>query len=125
MRTSRGKTAGGQWIFGDIQHNADCIKIREQEKTANQIAKSFEVIPETVGDSTGLLDIDGNMIYEGDICIYYTANLMSYKGVIVWLQECACFYFRGKDIERLLRDTNFKIKVIGNIHDNPDLEDKK
>ena len=46
-----------KFVYGDLQQNIDAIKIREQEKDIKHIAKSFEVIPETVGDYTGLKDI--------------------------------------------------------------------
>ncbi len=46
-----GKEIRGKWVYGDLQQNIDCYKIREQEKGINRIAKSFEVIPETVGQA--------------------------------------------------------------------------
>jgi hypothetical protein len=48
----RGKRKdNGEWVYGDLLKNIDCIKIREQEKDIARIAKSYEVIPETVGQA--------------------------------------------------------------------------
>ena len=45
----RGKRlSDGEWIYGDLLHNVDCVKIREWEADVNQIPKSYVVDDRTI-----------------------------------------------------------------------------
>lgn len=90
----------------------------------------WEVLPETVGQFTGLLDKNGKEIYEGDIIL--TPFLDPIFGDMVNGELCVkreVLFNKGsfvvkKDIgyvylECFTKDNN--AKVIGNIHDNPEL----
>ena len=145
----RGKrTDNGEWIYGDLMQNVDCIKIREQEKDVKHIAKSFEIDLETVGQYTDLADKNGKRIFEGDIIRYTfdspddptaTENGLKVRtGRIFWSDWRASFavtagrnlsaalnndvavYVRGRQVYEYVRGAN-TVEVIGNIHDNPEL----
>lgn len=126
----RGKrTDNGEWIYGDLMQNVDCIKIREQEKDVKYIAKSFEIDPETVGQFTGLTDKNGKKIWEGDIVKAKIIELSGEKYIGIW--EVAYhtkygYFYLKRPKNNLLFDGNWsygvtKIEVIGNITDNPEL----
>lgn len=124
----RGKRVdNGEWVYGDLLQNNDAIKIREQEKNKKEIVKSFEVIPESVGQYTGLTDHDGNKIFEGDIIFWEDEFLYKNKSEVVWCGEkynYPAFDLLKYDYEcnglQYAHDQCF-IKVIGNIYDNPEL----
>ena len=100
-----------------------------------------EVIPETVGQYTGLQDKNGKRVFDGDICrvVYLDRRCNSsgehYDAENVIIEEVAfkqgtfCFKTTIEDIA-LYRPIGFEIyekqkikcfEVIGNIHDNPEL----
>lgn len=100
-----------------------------------------EVIPETVGQYTGLKDKNGKKIFEGDICrvvyldSWYDSNNKRHEVENALIEEVVfekgafCFKVTIEDIP-FYRPIGFdlyeklKIKyfeVIGNIHDNPEL----
>lgn len=79
-----------------------------------------EVIPETVGQYTGLKDKNGKMIFEGDV----VTNGKGYKGRITWYTEHCAFMIYSITENKVywLYDSDLsELETIGNIHSNPEL----
>ena len=88
---------------------------------SNLNQECFRVYPETVSQFTGQLDIDGDYIYEG--------NVWEYNGVRGFVRYCeedcefeAVYRIGGIEYQNTITENAAKrLKIIGNIHDNPEL----
>lgn len=88
----------------------------------------IEVIPETVGQYSGLVDKDRKKIFEGDIVRYETIAHNGYEGIykVVFEDRNGCGYFgiAYSDIETCVfcySTPASQMDIIGNIYDNPEL----
>lgn len=118
----RGKTEQGEWKEGDLfQVFDDGFFIHDKR------CHSVKVIPETVGQYTGLTDKNGTKIFEGDIVkvhleIPYLPSqpkTISAVGVVEFNTEKLSYYVVSTSGEEYA--LCFIEEVIGNIHDNPEL----
>ena len=104
----------GEWVYGSL--------LAESANTFPIIARDYDndddwlgidlwdtVDPHTVGQYTGLIDKNGNKIFEGDIL----SSSWGYKGVVEFDQityaKLECLF-------------NEDCEIIGNIYDNPELQ---
>lgn len=109
----RGKS-GTEWVYGDLWRlHEGRVAIRRNDKVL-----PYEVIPETVGQYTGLMDKNGGMIFEGDICKHRS----NYSGnAVISVVTYTDGHFLALTDEHSGFELSEKLEVIGNIHDNPEL----
>lgn len=114
----RGKTVKEQWAYGLLAHIGNAWYISNKAG----VATAYEVIPSTVGQYTGLTDKNGTKIFEGDIVRVFDVWCGGVKKVVWWESE-ASFKLSKDGKTYLCLDTSIEkgCKVIGNIHDNPEL----
>ena len=115
----RGKrTDNGEWVYGYYYVNTWWKNARIQCNVNG--AYQWNVIPETVGQYTGLKDKDGKKIFEGDIirhgdfnhkpAPYIEIGYIEYKNGGFCILPMDDFAWCEIDLE-----------VIGNVYDNPEL----
>lgn len=130
------RTDNGEWVSGyylckkhpyfkdkgaKIEHlicenleieNGDCRQF------VDTIMTTHSVDPETIGQYTGLTDMNGNKIFDGDI----VWSDYEERGVVQWDGDTARFIITFStftvDFDSIYGG---KLEIIGNIHDNPEL----
>ena len=118
----RGKrTDNGEWVKGYLYiTHTGAHEIGSYDAEINIERLTFDVIPETVGQYTGLTDKNGKRIFEGDI-----VSLVKHDGLIYKVVYVPCRYelVNSKGVNCFVLDIykSENIEVIGNIHDNPEL----
>ena len=115
----RGKhSEKSMWDYGDLymDHGRTYIASRDM---MHGVRVHGEVIPDTVGQYTGLIDKNGTKIFEGDIVHMRTSGLSGH-GEIVY--KDGSFGIEDKKRNRFYYMYHDAIYCVeGNIHDNPEL----
>ena len=124
----------GEWVEGNLVQSEDVdddfkviiIPLKESwmytEEYSNDIGFEgwYKVDPTTLCQYTGLVDKNGQKIWENDIVRNEEGDI----GVVQWLEEHAAFMIwnKTKNCVCYLAENDFlKIEIVGNEFDNPEL----
>ncbi|MDR2049681.1 MAG: YopX family protein [Treponema sp.] len=130
----RGKRKdNGEWVYGNLLidvSNGDCTII-QCENYHIDVQNCKLIYRETVGQYTGLTDVKGTKIFEGDIVEHkYTGKPyrcrkereMVIRGKIAFLNEMSGWAIVGNNSVLAYHIIAIQgWKIIGNIHDTPEL----
>lgn len=134
----RAKTVDGQWVCGDLHTLCNRPHIHIGESHFPYAGKREFIDPDTVGQFTGMRDVKGNKIYEGDIVVKKDLTLnLTYTGVVVYYESIGAFRLLVEHNSHILRqgfeasdsyndgyctiECKYEYEVIGNICDNKNL----
>lgn len=136
----RGKTCNqynendnGIWLEAFLSQNMDNGRV--YPVITDGLMVEMEVIPETVGQFTGLCDKNGVKIFEGDVCrssSHYENGVLVYNyHAIEWSGKYSGWFAKntaniGKenthgDVQMWVYLRNCEPEIIGNINDNTEL----
>ena len=125
----RGKSNLLGWVEGwycpEVKWGEHHFPAGITHKTKEGWLDDVVVIPETIGQFTGLTDKNGKKIFEGDVLRFnYTGKNHGVEGKATVIFEHGKFcvlWGWHKEFVCLDGFANTTIEVIGNIHDNPEL----
>lgn len=112
-----------EWVYGNF------VFLTDGNRHIPHIYGFGEVIPETIGQYTGLTDKNGKKIFEGDIvkeedCVHNGEVQIYGRKWVVYFDKGVFFGWRkgykSCGLSKFIPNIS-GIEVIGNIHDNPEL----
>lgn len=82
--------------------------------------ESFTVLPETVGQYTGFMALNGKVFEHDVVTAKFKSNGARFNFVVKYDNQKGGYIF-DNGIARILFERIRSVRVLGNIHDNPEL----
>lgn len=130
----------GEWVYGNLITDGEDVFVLVKEDLLKGLdvggwidgVQTYEAVPETVGQYTGMTDKNGKKVFEGDIVKgkseYFGNGSLNQKAVVLYDRGQFLLSF-GETLEECKQLNDFEVvgvwsgdvEVIGNIHDNSEL----
>lgn len=78
----------GEWVKGDLVHSTSYVGISYPSDEFSDVPIVHRVDPETVCQFTGLIDCEGNELFEHDLIHIVGFN---YAAEVIWSEGCYAF----------------------------------
>lgn len=116
----------GEWVQGDFLSPCNIVFLKNGYdavlgKDDCPVCNDYEVIPETVGEYTGLLDKNSNKIFEGHILKWTNADSDEVYTAVGFKNGCFVINPEREDMEVLYDYLCLDMEIVGNTLDNPEL----
>ena len=131
MNKFRILTTDGEWVYSQVNVLEDRIVCPILNAQGAQFLKpNLEFRPETLSQFVERLDHTNKWMYAGDIL----SDCGKRKGHLIWVpSESSFMVVSGKNFEEsqmymslnTLLELRSEVKIIGNIHENPELLEEK
>ena len=115
--TSTETKEANNWVYGYVTLHSNCLPVGQPVLEAR--SDDYKVLKETVCQTIGLVDNDGNNLYEGDII----TNHEDFTALIKYIDFCFYAICTNGDVMSL-SDLDDNFEIIGNIVDNPEWLEK-
>lgn len=116
---------GNKWVYGSYlfikpfaNHQHFIVEYRQGKEI--DYTTDIKIIPETLGQFSGVIDFNGKKIFSGDIIEVLSIEEEIKTLELYYDEELCSFQFRN-DWEPFCRQFGNDYMVIGNIYDNPEL----
>jgi hypothetical protein len=119
--TSTGECAG-DWVYGGFMLGKDG-RPYVMEK-CGKVLRFHPVVPETVGEYTGLTDKNDSPIFEGQIVKLTAPKHRPQNAAVVFKDGSFMLEMEARGYTFLSGCDSSQLGIIGNVHDNPDLLEK-
>lgn len=125
------------WIYGDLLQGCEICDVFEISDRESIDGTRYQIDPKTVGQYTGLKDKNGIKIYEEDILKYDGGGIfiVTFDEMMIMCPKDKMEMLSPGYYGILLNDKNKELcplgptqvicEIIGNIHDNPELLERK
>ena len=130
----KAKTLSGKWVSGNLVYPCTDSIINQgrayisacstsfcydPEKDSFQIGGFVEVDPRTICQSTGIVDVRGEMIYENDIVTIVSSKKQGLPAIVRWRKRLAAFVLERNGYNYILFDEEGENQYerLGNYYD--------
>ena len=111
IKTENGQYKRGDWVFGDL------VWLEDGNRKIPCIYGKGEVFSNTIGQESGLNDLAGEKIFDGDILEWVDTDGGKHTVEVVFKNGCYVINADSDIMETLYESLELGLRVIGTIHD--------